>query len=67
MGNTGSSALPKPPQIHLSPGDDAVFQPAPLPVDSDGFIIGFNVEEEEEILTFFEKTWCSSCIECLEW
>jgi hypothetical protein len=55
MGNTESSSLPKPPEIHLSAGNDETFQPAPLPVDSDGFIIGFNVEQQEEILAFFEK------------
>jgi hypothetical protein len=55
MGNTESSSLPKPSEIHLSAGNDETFQPAPLPVDSDGFIIGFNVEQQEEILAFFEK------------
>ncbi|CAF0719458.1 unnamed protein product [Adineta steineri] len=55
MGNTESNSLLKPLDIHLSPGNDEIFQPAPLPLDSDGFIISFNVEQQEEILTFFEK------------
>jgi len=55
MGNTESSPLPKLPEIHLSIGNDEIFQPAPLPVDSDGFIISFTVEQQEEILEFFEK------------
>jgi hypothetical protein len=55
MGNTESNPLAKPPEIHLSAGNDEIFKPAPLPVDSDGFIISFNVEQQEEILTFFEK------------
>jgi ectoine hydroxylase-related dioxygenase (phytanoyl-CoA dioxygenase family) len=55
MANIGSTHSIKPLEIHISPGDDKTFQPAPLPVDSDGFIVAFNVEQEEEILTFFEK------------
>ncbi|CAF0939791.1 unnamed protein product [Adineta steineri] len=55
MGNTESNSLLKPADIHLSPGNDEIFQPASLPLDSDGFIISFNVEQQEEILTFFEK------------
>ncbi|CAF0937034.1 unnamed protein product [Adineta steineri] len=55
MGNTESNSLLKPADIHLSPGNDEIFHPAPLPLDSDGFIISFNVEQQEEILTFFEK------------
>jgi hypothetical protein len=55
MGNTKSNSLEKPPEIHLSTGKDEIFQPAPLPVDSDGFIVNFNVEQQEEILAFFEK------------
>ena len=55
MGTTSSSDLRKLPEIHLSPGDDAKFHPAPLPMDSDGFIVSFNVNQQEEILQFFEK------------
>ncbi|CAF1005111.1 unnamed protein product [Adineta steineri] len=55
MGNTESNSLSKPADIHLSPGNDEIFHPVPLPLDSDGFIISFNVEQQEEILTFFEK------------
>ncbi|CAF0880201.1 unnamed protein product [Adineta steineri] len=55
MGNTESNSLIKSANIHLSPGNDEIFHPAPLPLDSDGFIISFNVEQQEEILTFFEK------------
>lgn len=55
MGNTESNSLPKLQEIHLSPGNDEIFHPAPLPVDSDGFITSFNVDQHEEILSFFEK------------
>lgn len=55
MGNKQTTLLPELQEIHLSPGDDEVFHPAPLPVDSDGFIISFNLEQEQEILSFFEK------------
>ncbi|CAF1548010.1 unnamed protein product [Rotaria magnacalcarata] len=47
--------LTKPKKIHLSPGDDETFQPVPLPIDDDGFIVTFNVEQQDEILAFFEK------------
>lgn len=55
MGITSSSELPKSGEIHLSPGDDEEFHPAPLPLDSDGFIVGLSIDQSEEILTFFEK------------
>jgi hypothetical protein len=55
MGNTESSSLPKLSEIHLSPGNDEIFHPDPLPVDADGFIVSFNVEQQEEILAFFER------------
>lgn len=57
MGNTESTSNSSSnlSTIHLSPGDDEEFHPAPLPLDEDGFITSFHVEEEEEILKFFEK------------
>ena len=56
MGNTtGGTNLVKPSEIHLSAGDDDTFQASPVPVDVDGFIVAFNVDQEEEILEFFEK------------
>ena len=55
MGNTTSNHLPKPAEIHLSAGDDSIFQPASLPMDADGFIVSFGVEQKEEMLAFFEK------------
>ncbi|CAF1600186.1 unnamed protein product [Rotaria sp. Silwood1] len=42
-------------EIHISSGDDETFHPAPLPIDDDGFIIAFDIEQHDEILTFFEK------------
>ena len=55
MGNTNSNNLPKLAEIHLSSGDDQSFQLASLPVDADGFIVSFRVEQQEEMLAFFEK------------
>jgi hypothetical protein len=55
MSNIASTQSIKPSKIHISRGDDETFHPAPLPVDTDGFIVAFNVDQEEEILTFFEK------------
>jgi hypothetical protein len=55
MDNIDSTHSIKPLEIHISSGDDEIFQPAPLPIDSDGFIVAFNVEQQEEMLTFFEK------------
>ena len=49
MGNTDSNILPNPPEIHLSDGNDEIFHPAPLPLDSDGFVVSFNVQQQEEI------------------
>ena len=56
MGNKGSanSSLNLQ-EIHLSSGDDEIFQPALLPVDSDGFIMAHNIDQEDEIFKFFEK------------
>jgi hypothetical protein len=42
-------------EIHLSPGSDEIFKPASLPVDADGFIVAFHVDQEAEMLAFFEK------------
>ncbi|CAF3437660.1 unnamed protein product [Rotaria socialis] len=55
MNDIDSINLTKPKKIHLSPGDDETFQPVPLPIDDDGFIVTFNVEQQDEILAFFEK------------
>lgn len=55
MGFRMSKALPELQEIHISPGDDPIFQPTALPVDTDGFIIAFNIVQEEEIFKFFEK------------
>jgi hypothetical protein len=55
MGNTESETLSKCREICLSTGNDEIFQPAPLPVDADGFIVSFNVEQQNEMLVFFEK------------
>ena len=55
MGNTDSLVGGKRSNISLSNGDNETFQPAPLPVDADGFIVSFHVDQKEEILTFFEK------------
>jgi len=55
MDNIGTTHSIKPLEIHISPGNDDIFQPAPLPIDSDGFIVAFHVEQQEEILRFFEK------------
>lgn len=55
MDDMSDTHLTKPLKIHLSSGDDETFHAAPLPVDNDGFIVSFNVEQQEEILTFFEK------------
>ena len=55
MGNTTGNHLPTPADIHLSPGDADTFQPAPLPKDSDDFIVSFQVEQKEEMLAFFER------------
>ncbi|CAF4679460.1 unnamed protein product, partial [Rotaria socialis] len=41
-------------EINFSPGNDEVFQPVPLAIDTDGFIMTFSVEQEEEIFKFFE-------------
>ena len=56
MGNKGSanSSLNLQ-EIHLSSGDDEIFQPTLLPVDSDGFIVAHNIDQEDEILKFIEK------------
>jgi hypothetical protein len=45
MNNISSTHSIKPLEILISSGDDETFQPAPFPVDSDGFIIAFNVEQ----------------------
>ncbi|CAF1274188.1 unnamed protein product [Didymodactylos carnosus] len=55
MGSTLERNLVKLPEIHLSAGDDEVFEPASLPIDSDGFIVAFTIEQQEEILKFFER------------
>ncbi|CAF4004085.1 unnamed protein product, partial [Rotaria sp. Silwood1] len=55
MGIGTSTPLPKLQEIHMSPGDDETFQPAPLSIDADGFIVALNIDQEEEILKFFEK------------
>lgn len=56
MGNIlSSNTAPELSEIHLSPGDDPEFHPAPLPIDSDGFIVSFNMDQQDEILTFFER------------
>jgi hypothetical protein len=55
MGNTGSTNSIETSEIHLSLGDDEIFHPAPLPIDDDGFIVAFNVDQQEEILAFFER------------
>lgn len=49
--NNGEKLL----SINLSAGDDELFHSAPLPLDSEGFIVSFKVDQEEEILKFFEK------------
>ncbi|UJR38237.1 hypothetical protein I4U23_030910 [Adineta vaga] len=54
MGNSESNTEIKPSNINISDGNDEIFQPD-LPVDSDGFIISFTVEQQDEILAFFEK------------
>ena len=41
--------------ISLSPGDDEEFHPAPLPLDADGFVVAFRVDQEEDLLKFLEK------------
>mgnify|MGYP001034898200 FL=1 len=55
MGNTESNLDQKLLPIHVSAGNDEIFHPDPLPLDSDGFIVSFNLEQEEELLKFFEK------------
>ncbi|CAF1628982.1 unnamed protein product [Adineta ricciae] len=55
MGNTQSSTILNLPKIHLSNGDDEIFRPAPLPLDQDGFIVSFTVDQQDEMLEFFEK------------
>ncbi|CAF1086597.1 unnamed protein product [Rotaria magnacalcarata] len=55
MGLGTSKILPELQEIHFSPGNDEVFQPVPLPIDTDGFITAFSVDQEEGILKFFEK------------
>ncbi|UJR07141.1 hypothetical protein I4U23_011429 [Adineta vaga] len=53
--NSTSNSLESLLKIHISSGDDEIFHPTPLPTDNDGFIVTFNVEQQEEILKFFEK------------
>ena len=55
MGFARSATRKKRANIGLSNGDDETFQPAPLPIDADGFIVSFHVDQKENILTFFEK------------
>ncbi|CAF1285785.1 unnamed protein product [Rotaria sordida] len=55
MGIGTSTALPELQEIHVSAGDDESFQPAPLPIDADGFIVALSIDQPEEILKFFEK------------
>ncbi|CAF1127881.1 unnamed protein product [Adineta ricciae] len=55
MGNTQSSTILNLPKIHLSNGNDEIFRPAPLPLDQDGFIVSFTVDQQNEMLEFFEK------------
>ncbi|CAF2940272.1 unnamed protein product [Rotaria sp. Silwood2] len=55
MANSSNIKSIKLKEIHLSSGDDEAFHPAPLPIDDDGFIVAFDVEQQDEILTFFEK------------
>ncbi|CAF1037290.1 unnamed protein product [Rotaria sordida] len=55
MDNSSNTKSTKLTEIHLSSGDDEIFHPAPLPTDDDGFIVAFNIDQHDEILTFFEK------------
>ena len=42
-------------QRNLTSADEEEFHPTPLPVDADGFIVSFRVDQEEELAEFFAK------------